>query len=51
MAGGGASLAPYYEFENKIPSDVKSKISQLSTDILEGKFVVEINDEEPTSTF
>ena len=51
MAGGGASLAPFYEFENKIPSDVKAQVAKLSDDILAGNFVVEINDEEPTSTF
>tara|TARA_B100000073_G_scaffold39739_1_gene29801 strand:- start:2055 stop:3062 length:1008 start_codon:yes stop_codon:yes gene_type:complete len=51
MAGGGASLAPFYEFENKIPADVKAQVAKLSDDILAGDFVVEINDEEPTSTF
>ena len=51
MAGGGASLAPYYEFENKISGDVKDQVAKLADDILAGKFVVEINDEEPTSTF
>tara|TARA_Y100000589_G_scaffold251105_1_gene239293 strand:- start:57 stop:1064 length:1008 start_codon:yes stop_codon:yes gene_type:complete len=51
MAGGGASLAPYYEFENKISGDVKAQVAKLADDILAGKFVVEINDEEPTSTF
>ena len=51
MAKGGATLAPYYEFENKISSDVKAQVAKLSDDILAGNFVVEINDEEPTSTF
>ena len=51
MAKGGATLAPYYEFENKISSDVKAQVAELSDNIMKGKFVVEINDEEPTSTF
>lgn len=51
MAKGGASLAPYYEFEDKIPADIKAKVETLKGDILAGKFVVEINDEEPKSTF
>ena len=51
MKGGGASLAPYYEFDSKIPSDVKAQVAKLSEEILGGNFVVEINDEEPTSTF
>jgi len=51
MAKGGASLAPYYEFEDKIPSVVKDKVAQLEKDILSGAFVVSINDEEPKSTY
>lgn len=51
MAKGGASLAPYYEFENKISGDIKSKVAKLQADILAGKFTVDINDEEPKSTF
>ena len=51
MQKGGASLAPYYEFEDKIPADAKAKVEELKEQILPGDFVVEINDEEPTSTF
>ena len=51
MQKGGASLAPYYEFDDKIPADAKAKVEQVKADILSGKFVVEINDEEPKSTY
>ena len=51
MQKGGASLAPYYEFEDKIPADVKAKVAELSKQIMAGDFVVEINDNEPKSTF
>jgi basic membrane lipoprotein Med (substrate-binding protein (PBP1-ABC) superfamily) len=51
MAKGGASLAPFYEFEDRIPADVKAKVKALEADILAGKFTVEINDNEPKSTF
>jgi len=51
MAKGGASLAPFYEFEEKIPAAAKSKIVDISAKIIAGEFVVEINDEEPKSTF
>ena len=51
MAKGGASLAPYYEFEDKIPADIKAKVETLKGEILAGTFEVEINDEEPKSTF
>ena len=51
MAKGGATLAPYYEFEGKIPSSVKTQVSSLANDIKSGKFTVEIIDSEPKSTF
>ena len=51
MAKGGASLAPYYEFDSKIPGDVKSQVANLASDITAGEFTVEINDVEPKSTF
>ena len=51
MAKGGASLAPFYEFEDKIPADIKAKVKALEADIKAGKFTVAINDTEPKSTF
>ena len=51
MAKGGASLSPYYEFEGKISGDIKARVAKLQADIMAGKFTVEINDEEPKSTF
>lgn len=51
MAKGGASLSPYYEFEDKIPADIKSKVEDVKAQILAGKMTVKINDEEPKSTF
>jgi len=51
MQKGGASLAPYYEFDSRIPADAKAKVAALKADILAGKYTVEINDEEPKSSF
>ncbi len=51
MAKGGSSLAPYYEFESRIPADVKAKVDALKADILAGKQTIKINDAEPKSTF
>ena len=51
MAKGGASLSPYYEFENRIPAEAKAAVEQTRTKILSGEFVVPINDDEPKSTF
>jgi len=51
MQKGGASLAPFYEFEDKVPAAAKARVEELKAKILSGEFVVEINDEEPKSTF
>ncbi len=51
MQKGGASLAPFYEFEDRIPADAKAKVEQLKKDIMAGTYTVEINDNEPKSTF
>jgi basic membrane protein A len=51
MAKGGASLSPYYEFEERIPAAAKEQVEQIAAAIMAGEFVVEINDEEPKSTF
>lgn len=51
MAKGGATLAPFYEFEDKIPADIKAKVAETAAAIKAGSFVVEINDNEPKSTF
>ena len=51
MQKGGASLAPYYEFEGRIPADAKAKVAKLKADILSGSFTVKIIDSEPKSSF
>ena len=51
MQKGGASLAPYYEFEDRIPAGAKAKVASLKKNILSGDFTVEIIDSEPKSTF
>ncbi|MDJ0935658.1 MAG: BMP family protein [Kiloniellales bacterium] len=51
MQKGGASLAPYYEFEDRIPAEIKAKVEETKAAILAGDFEVKINDEEPKSTY
>jgi basic membrane protein A len=51
MAKGGASLAPYYEFDGKIPAAAKAKVEEAKKQILAGSMTVKVNDEEPKSTF
>jgi basic membrane lipoprotein Med (substrate-binding protein (PBP1-ABC) superfamily) len=51
MQRGGASLAPYYEFEDRVPADAKARVEEVQAQILAGDFTVTINDEEPKSTY
>jgi basic membrane lipoprotein Med (substrate-binding protein (PBP1-ABC) superfamily) len=51
MAQGGSSLTPYYEFEQKIPAEIRARVEDVAAAIVSGSFVVEINDNEPESTF
>lgn len=51
MTKGGAALSPYYEFEDKLSAEIKSKVAETAAAITAGSFAVEINDEEPKSTF
>lgn len=51
MKKGGASLAPYYEFEDKISKDIKAKVEETKAKILDGSFTVKITDDQPKSTF
>jgi len=51
MAKGGASLAPYYEFDSKIAADVKAEVAKTAEAIKSGAKTIEINDNEPKSTF
>ena len=51
MQKGGASLSPFYEFDDRIPAAAKAKVEEIKQKILAGDFVVETNDNEPKSTF
>ena len=51
VSKGGASLAPYYEFDDKISADIKEEIGVRYRQILAGMFSVKIDDEQPQSSF
>ena len=51
MGKGGASLAPYYEFEDRIDPEIKAKVEETKARILAGEHTVEIVDEEPKATY
>lgn len=40
MKDGGAGIAPFYSFEDKIPAEVKDKVKQASKSIKDGKLIV-----------
>ncbi|WP_344172160.1 BMP family ABC transporter substrate-binding protein [Pilimelia columellifera] len=40
LANNGVSLAPYHEFEGKVPAELKAEIDQLRKDIIEGRIQV-----------
>ncbi len=50
MKEGGCSLAPLGTFEGKVPEDALAMVAEKEAAIKAGDFVVEINDEEPTSS-
>ena len=51
VSKGGASLAPYYEFDDKISADIKEEIGVRYRQILAGMISVKIDDEQPQSSF
>lgn len=50
MINGGCSLAPLGTFEGKVPAEVMALVAERQAAIMDGSFVVEINDTEPVSS-
>lgn len=46
----GSELAPLGTFEKKVPAEVVAKVKAKEKDILDGKFVVKVDDGQPKST-
>ena len=49
MGKGGSFLAPYHAWEDKLPDDVKSLITERKQEILDGTFRVPIDESTPKS--
>ncbi len=49
MAKGGASLAPFHEFEKKLPPEVIAEVREMEAKILAGKFEVPVIETELTT--
>ena len=50
MKFGGASLAPFGTFDDKIPAEVEALVRTREAEIREGMYRVNVNDSEPRST-
>jgi basic membrane lipoprotein Med (substrate-binding protein (PBP1-ABC) superfamily) len=50
MAKGGASLAPYYNTESKIPADLLAAVEAKKNDIINGVFRVDVNESQPAAS-
>ena len=46
---GGASLAPYHDFEKKLPPKVLRMVAEKQREILDGRFTVPVNEKVPVS--
>jgi len=49
MAKGGSYLAPYHNFEDKLPLEVKEMVQRKKDEILEGNFRVDVDEATPVS--
>ena len=49
MGKGGSDLAPYHDWNAKLPADVKALVAQRRQDILDGNFRVDVDEGTPTS--
>ena len=49
MGKGGSDLAPYHDWDAKLPADVRALVAQRRQDILDGNFRVDVDEGTPTS--
>jgi hypothetical protein len=49
MAAGGARLAPFHEWETKLPADVMALVKEKEQAILDGSLRVSVNESTPVS--
>ncbi|TDU88640.1 nucleoside-binding protein [Kribbella voronezhensis] len=40
LENGGTSLAPFHEFDGKVPAEVKTELDQIKADIISGKITI-----------
>jgi basic membrane protein A len=40
LSNGGVGLAPYHDFDSKVPADLKTEVANLKQDIIDGKIKI-----------
>jgi basic membrane protein A len=40
LSNDGTGLAPFHDFDSKVPSDLKSQLDQVKQDIISGKIKI-----------
>ncbi len=41
LENGGTAIAPFHDFDSKVPADVKSELDQIKADIISGKIMIQ----------
>ncbi len=49
MVKGGAYLAPYHAFEDKLPAEVKTMVAERTQEMMDGTFRVNVDEGTPRS--
>ncbi len=49
MAQGSQDIAPFHDLDSMVPQDVKDKVAEVRQQILDGTFIVPLNESTPTS--
>ncbi len=49
MAEGAGDIAPFHDLDSQVPQTVKDKVAEVKQQILDGTFVVPLNESTPTS--
>jgi len=49
LDNGGTGLAPFHEWDSKVPADLKSELDQIKADIISGKIIIQSKAQPATS--
>ncbi len=49
MSQGAGDIAPFHDLDSVVPDEVKQKVEELRKQIMDGTFVVPLNEAVPVS--